>query len=147
MTDTSGLEAASVLPRASSRGAARHRNQNLDVLRRIPILLVLGRHFDVFPLWTRIGWAGVDLFFVLSGFLISGLLFTEKLRFGTIRIRRLYVRRALKIYAPFYAYLTVTFALLRAAHQPESAFFLRRFPCLYFAQNYISYKHPELWGH
>ena len=51
------------------------RNQSLDVLRGIAILLVLGRHFNYFPLWRQAGWIGVDLFFVLSGFLISGLLF------------------------------------------------------------------------
>ena len=53
------------------------RNQSLDVLRCVAILLVLGRHLDYYPLWSKIGWIGVDLFFVLSGFLVSGLLFHE----------------------------------------------------------------------
>src|SRR5215207_5072390 len=68
----------------------RHRGRSLpmDMLRGIAILLVLGRHYVVLPenlgalqplagAWTAIGWAGVDLFFVLSGFLVSGLIFAE----------------------------------------------------------------------
>ena len=53
------------------------RNQQIDVLRGLAILLVLGRHNPYYELWRRVGWIGVDLFFVLSGFLISGLLFSE----------------------------------------------------------------------
>src|SRR5437667_10095017 len=53
------------------------RNQSLDVLRGMAILLVLGEHFPYYKSWAKIGWIGVDLFFVLSGFLISGLLFRE----------------------------------------------------------------------
>src|SRR5437868_12447023 len=71
-------------------GGYKHRNRSLalDMLRGIAILLVLGFHYVVAPAesgwlrslasaWTRIGWSGVDLFFVLSGFLVSGLLFSE----------------------------------------------------------------------
>src|SRR5262245_54614555 len=59
------------------------RSLPLDMMRGIAILLVLGIHCVAEPsglglaqpvaeLWRRIGWAGVDLFFVLSGFLVSG---------------------------------------------------------------------------
>ena len=51
------------------------RNQSLGVLRGIAILLVLGHHFVHYSFGAKVGWVGVDLFFVLSGFLISGLLF------------------------------------------------------------------------
>ena len=47
------------------------------------------------------GPAGVNLFFVLSGFLVSGLLFNEYKQKGKISARRFYVRRAWKIYPAF----------------------------------------------
>src|ERR1017187_6664170 len=59
------------------------RNLQLDVLRGLAILMVLACHsiFVQKPSWNaafiRAGWSGVDLFFVVSGFLISGLLFSE----------------------------------------------------------------------
>jgi peptidoglycan/LPS O-acetylase OafA/YrhL len=84
------------------------RSQLLDALRAIAILLVLGRHANVAELWTRVGWCGVDLFFVLSGFLISGLLFQEYKRFGDIRLKTFWLRRGLKIYPAYYVY---TFAV------------------------------------
>jgi peptidoglycan/LPS O-acetylase OafA/YrhL len=75
----------------------------LDAFRAVAILLVLGRHAEVTDLWSRIGWCGVDLFFVLSGFLISGLLFQEYKRFGDIHLKTFWLRRGLKIYPAFYA--------------------------------------------
>jgi peptidoglycan/LPS O-acetylase OafA/YrhL len=78
------------------------RNQSLDLLRGVAILLVLGRHSSYYSFWERIGWIGVDLFFVLSGFLISGLLFTDYKRTGNINWRRFFIRRSLKIYPPYY---------------------------------------------
>ena len=53
------------------------RNPQLDVLRGIAVIAVVGHHHAYYPLWFRVGRFGVDLFFVLSGFLISGLLFAE----------------------------------------------------------------------
>jgi peptidoglycan/LPS O-acetylase OafA/YrhL len=87
-----------VLPKKRSSD----RSTVLDAFRGIAILLVLGRHTLVSELWNRIGWCGVDLFFVLSGFLISGLLFQEYKRFGDIRLRTFWLRRGLKIYPAFY---------------------------------------------
>jgi peptidoglycan/LPS O-acetylase OafA/YrhL len=54
------------------------------------------------------GWIGVDLFFVLSGFLISGLLFNEFKSTGAINFRRFIIRRGLKIWPPFYVFLLAT---------------------------------------
>lgn len=48
------------------------------------------------------GWAGVDLFFVLSGFLVSGLLFEEYGKTGRVDYRRFFWRRGLKIYPAFF---------------------------------------------
>jgi peptidoglycan/LPS O-acetylase OafA/YrhL len=78
----------------------------------VAILLVLGRHLDYYPLWSKIGWIGVDLFFVLSGFLVPGLLFHEFKEHGRINFRRLVLRRGLKIWPAFYTYILITAALV-----------------------------------
>lgn len=85
----------------------------LDVLRGLAILLVLGDHYatsvdesrlgagHLQPLnaaMERFGWSGVDLFFVLSGFLVGGLLFSELKRNVRLDVRRFLVRRAFKIW-------------------------------------------------
>ena len=57
------------------------RVQQLDVLRGVAVLLVLVHHSPGGEgRLLKAGWTGVDLFFVLSGFLVSGLLFKEHLR-------------------------------------------------------------------
>ena len=78
------------------------RNLPLDFLRGVAILLVFGRHLELphpdgfvgvlSEIWFKIGWLGVDLFFVLSGFLIGGLLLTELQQCGKINIGRFLVR-------------------------------------------------------
>jgi peptidoglycan/LPS O-acetylase OafA/YrhL len=54
-----------------------------------------------------LGTIGVRVFFVLSGFLITTLLLNEYDRAGTINLPRFYVRRALRIFPAYYAYLAV----------------------------------------
>lgn len=92
----------------------------LDVLRFLAIALVLGRHIYVCPpqlsgaahsitaFWCNAGWVGVDIFFVISGFLISGLLFHEHKTTGKIRLLNFYLRRGFKIYPSYFVLLLVT---------------------------------------
>ncbi len=54
------------------------------------------------------GWVAVDTFFVLSGFLVSGLLFKEASRTGTVSISRFLIRRGFKIYPPFWVMIAIT---------------------------------------
>jgi peptidoglycan/LPS O-acetylase OafA/YrhL len=82
-----------------------YRNQSLDVLRALAVIAVVGHHLDYYPIWTKAGWVGVDLFFVLSGFLISGLLFQEYKASGKIEVRRFLLRRGLKIWPSYYLLL------------------------------------------
>lgn len=87
-----------------------------DFIRGVAILLAMGWHFNdvhtgnvvvdaLMAPGRTIGWAGVDLFFVLSGYLIGGLLFGEVKRTGQFRAGRFLARRAMKIWPVFYAFL------------------------------------------
>jgi peptidoglycan/LPS O-acetylase OafA/YrhL len=66
----------------------------LDGLRGVAIAIVVAYHAFGFPLG---GWLGVDLFFVLSGFLITTLLLEEHAATGAVRLRAFYVRRARRL--------------------------------------------------
>jgi hypothetical protein len=72
------------------------------------VVLVMIYHGIISYLFTRTGWIGVDLFFVLSGFLISGLLFSEYKKRRAIGFKRFFIRRGLKIYLAFYVFLLLT---------------------------------------
>lgn len=84
------------------------RLERLDVLRAIAVFLVFTRHVYLVRFLARAGWIGVDLFFVLSGFLVSGLLFAEQRKYGHIAVSRFWLRRAFKILPPFYVLLIVS---------------------------------------
>src|SRR5436190_20885910 len=86
----------------------RERQPGLDLLRALAIIVVVIYHAGImgFPLPGRVhrwGWIGVDLFFVLSGYLIGGQLMraarsrthSELARGQGINLRRFFVRRAL----------------------------------------------------
>src|ERR1700674_1160908 len=108
----------------------------LDGLRGIAILLVMIFHFwhigvTTGPaLWERfyanaanVGWAGVDLFFVLSGFLITGILYDS--RDDPHYYRVFYARRTVRIFPLYYAFLAVFCGIVPMAlgllHHPELA--------------------------
>jgi peptidoglycan/LPS O-acetylase OafA/YrhL len=67
----------------------------LDGVRGIAVLAVLLYHGQVG--WARGGFLGVDVFFVLSGFLITGLLLAEWRRWGSIDLRGFWLRRARRL--------------------------------------------------
>jgi peptidoglycan/LPS O-acetylase OafA/YrhL len=81
------------------------RNKRLDILRSVAVIIVLIHHGNISSFFTQVGWIGVDLFFVLSGFLISGLLFSEYKKRESISFMRFFIRRGLKIYPAFYVFL------------------------------------------
>jgi peptidoglycan/LPS O-acetylase OafA/YrhL len=122
---------------------------SLDVLRGVAILMVLGRHMPEIPSrlphvlivafngWRHGGWAGVDLFFVLSGFLVSGLLFREYQQRGQVGAGRFLARRGFKIYPGFYALLLITAIYYRHAEPPTIKWISE---CL-FLQGYL----PRIW--
>ena len=91
----------------------------------------------------KVGWVGVDLFFVLSGFLVSGLLFSDYQQLGRIRVNRFYIRRGLKIW-PAFCVLIATGLLIDLASEPLFLISKRRVLSeLVFMQSYF----PGLWNH
>jgi peptidoglycan/LPS O-acetylase OafA/YrhL len=80
------------------------RIKGLDGLRAIAFLLVFFYHVT----WIHFGWIGVQLFFVLSGFLITGILVDMKTKLaGAAYFVKFYGRRFLRIFPLYYFYLLV----------------------------------------
>ena len=128
---------------------------SIDVLRFAACALVLGCHADwpeltgpLAPLWQAWrtgGWVGVDLFFVLSGYLIGGLLLSELRRTGTLRVGRFLLRRGWKIYPAFYA--LIGFVLLfKAVHEIGPFSWRDTLSELFFLQNYGGHLLLHTWS-
>jgi peptidoglycan/LPS O-acetylase OafA/YrhL len=141
------------------------RNFTLDVLRGLAIALVMFFHIGVpeeygedgdklFHDAASVCWAGVDLFFVLSGFLISGLLFREIRETGTLDLKRFWLRRGLKIWPSYFVtYLGLlslrTLNDLRLGETARAkANLLHSLPDLVFVQNYFpnQWRWPQSWS-
>src|SRR5919198_4263970 len=91
-------------PAALAQGLAQSHLPSLDGLRALAVFMVLLYHLQV-PGVS--GGAGVLIFFVLSGFLITWLLLKEEERFGKISLKLFYARRTLRIMPAFYVYWIV----------------------------------------
>ncbi|HYJ63150.1 MAG TPA: acyltransferase, partial [Parafilimonas sp.] len=117
------------------------RLKEIDFLRGIAIILVLFRHHLISNKLYQIGWIGVDLFFVLSGFLVSGLLFREYKKSHRINVRLFLIRRGFKIYPLFYVFILLTAFMERFVygHLNMRDFFSEAF----FVQNYFG----NIWWH
>src|SRR4051812_42929139 len=103
-TQTPSRAAATVseqpaIPEAPARPAAAHYRlgyvPGLDGLRGIAVIAVLLFHGGV--TWARGGFLGVDMFFVLSGFLITSLLLDEQWLTDTIKLSAFWARRARRL--------------------------------------------------
>jgi len=134
------------------------RSLPIDVLRGCAILLVLFRHPIVHapsagilsPLAGALetfGWSGVDLFFVLSGFLIGSLLFVEIKTQSRIDIRRFLIRRAFKIWPGYVALLAVAFVQeIRHLKRSPLAALHDLLPSLAHLQNYFWSVRGQTWS-
>lgn len=121
----------------------------LDGLRCLAILPVVWHHATprLLPGVLGKGAVGVDLFFALSGFLITTLLLRERARAGTVHLAAFYARRSLRIF-PLY-YLVLGFYALRAlqtqAGSEVARHFLRGLPfhATYTANWFLDYSVPH----
>lgn len=114
----------------------------LDGLRALSIGGVLCHHYFAWPFG---GSLGVDLFFVLSGFLITTLLLEERAGSGTIRIRAFYMRRIRRL-VPALLVLLVGYLLIAAAKEQDALGTVARagFYTANFVQAFASGPRPPL---
>jgi peptidoglycan/LPS O-acetylase OafA/YrhL len=129
----------------------------LDLLRGIAILMVIFHHTTVewrdvgvmgpvayFFRW--LGWSGVDLFFVLSGFLIGGLLFREIKRDKSLNVGRFIVRRAFKIWPAYFVLVAFVFAKLLHHGWTVGRALGEVAPNLMHIQNYVRNVMGQTWS-
>jgi peptidoglycan/LPS O-acetylase OafA/YrhL len=117
----------------------------LDGVRALAIALVVLFHYPWNQPFYRAnpvhgGFLGVDVFFVLSGFLITTLLLQEHASFGAVSLRRFYARRALRLLPAFF----VLFAIALILHltlsrgDPNRPDALGLFGMLFYAANWVN---------
>ena len=110
----------------------------LDGLRGVAILLVVFLHNFNFMNYFFFGWLGVDLFFVLSGFLITDILLNglHKPHF----LRNFYIRRVLRIFPLFYLTLIICLLILpniKSLHLDASYYTGNQFWLWAYLQNWL----------
>jgi len=117
----------------------------LDALRALAVLAVMVHHF--LPIdryiptdYVTLGFLAVRLFFVLSGFLITGILLSYRSDERGNALRRFYLRRVLRIFPIYYLTLFIALALQVRAIQ-QGAFWH-----LTYLSNYVAPFHPEWMG-
>ncbi|HKE16718.1 MAG TPA: acyltransferase [Kofleriaceae bacterium] len=127
-----------------------HRLPALDGLRALSIALVLLAHTagtigaPHLGIPHQTGFLGVRIFFVISGFLITTLLMSERRRTGRIAVGDFYLRRVFRIFPAFYVFLAVVL-VLAAAQLVE----LHRGDALFAATYTMNYHQGRAWivGH
>src|SRR5437764_3411603 len=102
----------------------RERQPGLDLLRALAIIVVVVYHAGImgFPLpgdVHRFGWVGVDLFFVLSGYLIGGQLLAPLTHGSRIKVGQFFARRALRILPAYLVILAIYFLLPSWREYPQ----------------------------
>lgn len=115
------FEPARHKPRTLDASLNRSRIAGLDFLRSVAVLLVIADHSEVgrgWPVALVDGGLGVEIFFVLSGFLITWLLLAEHAGTGRIALGDFYRRRAARLMPALYLYIVLGQVLLMAMHKP-----------------------------
>jgi peptidoglycan/LPS O-acetylase OafA/YrhL len=126
----------------------------LDGVRGLAILLVLCSHSVIYtdaggltPNGLAAGSAGVAIFFVLSGYLITTLLLREEERDGSIQLTSFYARRALRLFPALWLYLLVVFGIWLAGQLPEHPWH-SLVTSLFYVRNLVGRGHEtdHLWS-
>ena len=138
---------------ASATSAPPLRLHGLDTLRAAAILIVMLYHLRIQGLLpsaleplARVGWIGVDLFFVLSGFLIGSQLLRSFAHTGTLSLKDFYARRAYRILPAFLAVLLLYAAvpLWREAPGPSA---LWQYLTFTWNLTLLGYPHDRAFSH
>ncbi|PVD52030.1 hypothetical protein DC498_11615 [Terrimonas sp.] len=119
--------------------------KNLQGFRFIAAVLVILSHIELFkkrvllsniwdsPFFFEAGSAGVDFFFVLSGFLITMLLLKEIEKTGRVNVRKFYMRRILRIWPLYYLIILISYFIV-----PHLSIF--------YIQGYTEGLNENFWG-
>ena len=107
----------------------------LDGIRALSVIAVILYHADL-P-WIPGGFLGVEVFFVVSGFLITALLLGEHADTGSVNLSQFWLRRARRLLPALFAMLTVVLVLSAFVHT-DSAPDLRRdvLPSVFYVSNW-----------
>ena len=89
---------------------------DIDGLRAIAVLLVVAFHLEIPPYSG--GFVGVDVFFVISGFLITGLILSE-VEEGRFSYARFYARRVGRLFPALWTTIAATFAVASWMFSPD----------------------------
>jgi len=119
----------------------------LDGLRAFAVTLVMLYHFGTYKfggLTVEIGWVGVQLFFVLSGFLITQILLADREQALGQYLKRFYWRRSLRIFPLYFAYLFLVTGIYVVSKQPVN--FVSQAPLL-FSYTYNFSLLAGVWYH
>jgi peptidoglycan/LPS O-acetylase OafA/YrhL len=151
------------MPKSLLYGSHKGRNPSLDVMRGLAICLVVFSHTRLMDkptvtgkvsiylhnLFSKIqlgGWVGVDLFFVLSGFLVSGLLFKELKNTGKVDVGTFLIRRGFKIYPGFIFFISSSYLIDRIFTHPTLFPLTDYLKDLFFLHNYWGGRWGITWS-
>jgi peptidoglycan/LPS O-acetylase OafA/YrhL len=118
----------------SSAPARSDKIPSLDGIRAVSFLIVFVAHAGLD--WIVPGRLGVNIFFFLSGYLITTLMIREREKTGWISLKLFYARRALRIFPPMYAIISATLLYLWLTHQMAGITLGGLSSQLFYYQNY-----------
>ncbi|MCS5489020.1 acyltransferase family protein [Algoriphagus limi] len=112
----------------------------LDGLRALAVFLVMIAHSNIY--FGSNGGIGVDIFFALSGFLITTLIFEEKDRYGKFNFKFFYARRFFRLFPALFFFLIVSLVLVLLFFKESWDIFIEEFVVSFFYLYNISW----YWG-